>query len=70
MKYNKTVLVLYTEPTEAFTDLVKFCKVKGANYNTMKQKKFPIKFKGAILEKEDNDSREYIKRYGELIEIQ
>ncbi len=70
MRYNQTVLVLYGEQVEAFTDLKKFCKIKGATYNTLKQKKFPINVNGAKLVKEPKGaSFEYIYRDGELIEI-
>lgn len=70
MKYNRTVIVLYGEKTEAFSDLVKFCKVKGINYNTAKQKKFPLKYKGACIEKEiKGEGIECIERNGQLIRI-
>jgi hypothetical protein len=71
MRYNQTVLVLYGEQVEAFTDLKKFCKIKGATYNTLKQKKFPIKINGFILNKElKGVSMEFIQRDEKLIKIQ
>lgn len=71
MRYNQTVLVLYGEQIEAFTDLKKFCKIKGATYNTLKQKKFPINVNGAKLVKEPKGtSFEYIKINNELIQVQ
>lgn len=70
MKFNKSVLILYANPIEAFEDLKRFCEIKGVNYNTAKQKKFPIVYNNALLKKEPKGyCSEYIERNGELIEI-
>ena len=70
MKFNKSVLILYTSPIQAFEDLKRFCEVKGACYNTFKQKKFPMVFEKTLLTKEKKgESFEYIERNGELIRI-
>lgn len=66
-----SIITYYGEPIEAFSDLKKFCKVKGLKYNTYKQKKFPIIFDGFSLEKEaPGEIMEYVTRMGELIKIQ
>jgi len=70
MRYNRSVLILYGEPIEAFEDLKRFSEVTGAVYNTLKQKKFPIKVNGKMLTKEPKgESMEYIERNGQLIRI-
>lgn len=70
MRYTKTVLILYGQQTEAFKDLKRFCEIKGVNYNTAKQKKFPFLVNGVMLRKEKKgESFEYIERNGELIRI-
>ncbi len=74
MRYNKTILLLHSNPKEAFTDLVKFCRVKGVkgvNYNTYKQRKMPTEWRGMKLEKiPKGKAYEYIKINNELIQVQ
>lgn len=70
MRYNKNVLILEGEPIQAFEDLKRFCDLTGACYNSLKQKKFPIKVNGKMLTKEPKgESMEYIERNGQLIRI-
>ena len=71
MKYNKTILVLYAEPIEAFSDGKRFCAIKGMNYNTFKQKRLPMTFKGAKLVREvKGEVSEYTTINGNLVKIQ
>jgi hypothetical protein len=71
MSNLKSIIVLYGEPIEVFSDLKKFCKIKGLAYNTWKQKKLPTLFNNFSLEKEPvGEVSEYVTRMGELIKIQ
>ena len=68
---NKTVIVYFGEPTEAFANLRRFCKAKGLKYNTWKQKKEPWFYKERSVEKMPlKEKFECIEIYGELIKIQ
>ena len=70
MRYNRTILVLYGEQTECFTDLKKFCEIKELCYNTLKAKKFPFFVGGYKLTKEPKgQSFEYVYINDDLIEI-
>lgn len=70
MRYNRTMLVLYGQQIACFTDLKKFCEIKGLTYNTLKQKKFPFLVNGYKLVKQPKGiTFEYVEINGELIEI-
>ena len=67
----KTVIVYFGEKTEAFSDLKKFCKVKGLKYNTWKQAELPKLYKGYSVERLPSEGMyQAIEIYGESIRIQ
>ena len=67
----KTVIVYFGEQTEAFSDLKKFCKVKGLKYNTWKQSELPKLYKGYSVERISSEGMfQAINIYGEIIKIQ
>ena len=67
----KTVIVYFGEKTEAFSDLKKFCKVKGLKYNTWKQSQLPKLYNGYTVERLPSEGMyQAINIDGESVPIQ
>ena len=68
---RQTIIIYFADPSEGYSDLKKFCKVKGLKYNTWARKKLPIEYKGFTLERIPVEGQCHaVEHNGNLIKIQ
>lgn len=69
-RFKKAIIILESEPMEAFNDIKTFCEAKGLKYNTYIQKKLPFEYNGSMVVKVKRaDIRDCVFYNGQLIPI-